>query len=157
VSEIGWTRAVFGYSYFADWLMRRLGQGELWYIGGWRTEWVRRDLGPAIAISLRAARPARPHGSRERRDDAGRRRIRRQSRVRRTQRPRAEAARALLECAQQRGVETLDLLPRADREKDRNLAYFKSLYARIHHSDEGNRWVAERVAEALRTRSAPLP
>jgi hypothetical protein len=157
VSEIGWTRAVFGYSYFADWLMRRLGQAELWYIGGWRTEWVRRDLGPAIAISCallaRLDRMAHANGATTLVVAEYAANHAYDGRNGREQ----KAARALLECAQQRGVETLDLLPALIAEKDRDLAYFKSLYARIHHSDEGNRWVAERVAEALRTRSAPLP
>jgi hypothetical protein len=153
VDEIGWARSVFGYSYLADALMRRLGKGDVWYAGGWRTTWVRRDAPRAIEISCkllaRLDRLARSkelpfllvaeygaihvYGGSVGRDE----RIH---------------ARELLDCARAHQIDTLDLLPALTAERARDSSAFDSLYAKIHHSSAGNRWVAERIGEVLRAR-----
>jgi hypothetical protein len=151
IAEIGWMRSVFGYSYLADVLMRRLGRGDVWYVGGWRTAWVTRDAARAIEISCRLLarldRLAREselpflvvaeygavhvYGGRAGSDERAR-------------------TRELLDCARAREIEVLDLLPALAAERARDASAFEALYAQIHHSSAGNRWVAERIAEALR-------
>jgi hypothetical protein len=154
VDEIGWTRSIFGYSYFADWLMRRLGKADLWYIGGWRTAWVSRDMPRAVATSCKLlARVDRFARERELPFLAvaeyaavhvygGRGREER------------DHARALVDCARASGVETLDLLPELTTERARAPDTFSALYAKIHLSSAGNRWVAERIAAALRAKGS---
>jgi hypothetical protein len=150
IEDLGWVRSVLGYSYLADSLMRRLGKGDVWYVGGFRTVWVRRDPARAVELSckllarldgfarendlpfLAVAEYAAPHvygGSNARNELA--------------------QTRALLDCARAQGVEVLDLLPALTAERARDPGRFSTLYARIHHSSAGNRFVAERIAEAM--------
>lgn len=51
LDNIGFLRRVFGYSYFLDGLMRRLGLGERWYLGEWENV-MAHDRGKEVGALL---------------------------------------------------------------------------------------------------------
>jgi len=154
--QLGMERTVLGYSYLADWVMRRLGKEEWWYAGGNPQIFAHHD-GPRVAClllqRLRAfaeeqgvlvmivaeyfprnfTEPQNPKSVEEIAGTAD-----------------------LLACARDQGFITVDTFAPFQRAIERDRDAFFELIAGAHFSRQGNRIVASMIAEAYDKRVRPL-
>ena len=152
--DIGLLRSIFGHSYFLNWAMHRLGMHEWWYVGHWKKQRVHaRGLEVACLLARRLAKFSKRRNTRaillaqyllnhivEPLPDFSRREL--------------ALARSFLDCARSAGLEVLDLYRPLREAHDRDpaavTAYFSGIHG--HMTDEGNRFVAERIGKFLARR-----
>jgi len=152
IEQMGVLRTLLGYSYLADFAFRRAGATEWWYAGGFPQVQVHSD-GPQVACLLmrRLKQLEQETGTRVL--------IVAQYLHRNILDPGSpksieelNGSAALLDCAEDAGLVTVDTLPTLNRLYRADPDGFQSsYYLAAHMSDAGNRVVAERVADGLFT------
>lgn len=149
--DIGPLRSIFGHSYFLNWAMHRLGMREWWYVGNRENQRVHaRGLEVACLLARRLAKFSKRRNTPvilvaqyllnhivEPLPDFSRREL--------------ALARSFFDCARSVGLEVLDfyrpLREAYDRDPAAVTAYFSGIHG--HMTDQGNRFVAERIGEFL--------
>lgn len=149
VEQMGWLRLVLGYSYLADWLMRRLGHEQWWYADGYPQIYAHHD-GPEVACRLLGrlkaftdAHDVRVYavGQYFTRDFAD------------PDHPKSiedvKGTGPLLACARQQGFVVIDTFEAFQNLVEHDRPRFNSMLAGAHLSLEGNRLVARMIADAM--------
>lgn len=143
VAPHAWPRRIFGHSYLLDFIMRRLGAYYLWYGDGVSTEVD--DVLISCRLMHRFADLVRKHEARALVVALPQYNWWREPRVALRER---QASSKVLDCAQRRGLQTLDTYDAfvaAGAARDP-----ASLYVDWHFNDRGNALAAKSIAEALR-------
>ena len=150
VAQMGLLRTTLGYSYLADWTARRLGATEWWYSGGFPQVQVHSDGVEVACLLMRRLRGLEESGGAKvlvaalykprnfaTPADAG-------------SREEVAGTAAVLKCASEAGLDTLDTLPMLQsRHRASPTTFFGQYYVRSHLSAVGNRLLAERIADTL--------
>lgn len=146
IKKTGWFRKIFGYSYLLDFAMARLGLERWWYVGKWKTAFVKNDvMAVSRLLADRLARLEKEKGLRvilvvqytrgQVEDEKERQRAR-------------GLVRPLLDQAQKQGIETVDFFPLLEKSLGKTPLVFRSWY-RAHMTPKGNRMTARVLARYL--------
>lgn len=150
ISDVGFVRHVFGYSYLVDWSMRRLGYAEWWYVGNWPHAYAYRDYTKATDIACHLVKELGAQlESRQMQGVFISQYARHVIAEAPYDNPFTKPLRTLAGCAKAAGFEVVDTYPLLRPIADSDRARFDGYYRQVHFSSAGNRWLADRIAEAL--------
>jgi hypothetical protein len=149
--DIGLLRGFLGYSYLVDFLMRRIGWAEWWYVGNWPHLHVHdRGLDVSCMLLKRFAEFARERSIRAIVvTQYSPRAIMLGPRI-----DEAEIGQGLIGCALRAGLESIDTFQALRARVEADPKEISALYS-SHLTPQGNRIVAELIARALDTLPRP--